>query len=339
MASLYTRRNRIWIGFRDSEGKRRNRSTGYRANNIGERKKAERLCKLMTADEREYGLHPPDTLTWNWVPEYIEARYGHLQATTPSRYRARWQTLQKWLAERAITGPRNLRREDCLGYLVWRKAGRNTSLSELKLLGLIMAEAVRREYVTTNVAAKLGLKHATPKAKRPFTDAELDAVDKHLVETDRYGWMRVAYLLGRYQAARLSSCALPLGDIDLHSETLTYRNPKGGPAKAYSQPISEKLLPALKDLVEHRRAEGHATLADIPTLASLEFRKLLDGLNVKGVSHHSLRVTWITKAALAGIPEVIAQKYAGHATSSTEVHRLYVRLSTGDIREALKRLS
>jgi hypothetical protein len=200
-----------------------------------------------------------------------------------------------------------------------------------------MDEAVRREYVPVNAASKLGLKSALPKEKRPFTDAELELVDRALAETDRYGWKRVAYLLGRYQASRLSSCALPLSDIDLDREEIYYANPKGGRERAYSQPISEKLLPTLREIVEHRRANGYATLCDLPKLASLEFRRFLDSLNIKGVSHHCLRVGWITSAAKSGIPENVAMKYAGHG--SVEIHRIYQKFSIADIRDVLKRLA
>jgi hypothetical protein len=61
-----------------------------------------------------------------------------------------------------------------------------------------------------------------------------------------------------------------------------------------------------------------------------------DSLEINGVSHHDLRRTWITKAAMSGIPESVACKFCNH--SSLTVHRIYQKFSIGDMAEMLTRL-
>jgi len=100
----------------------------------------------------------------------------------------------------------------------------------------------------------------------------------------------------------------------------------------------------LREIVEHRKASGKKTLSDIPTGAkgskqkppSVQWREYLDSLGIFDVSHHDLRRTWVTKAALAGIPEAIACRFSNH--SSLTVHRIYQRFTTSDVAAMLARL-
>jgi integrase len=66
------------------------------------------------------------------------------------------------------------------------------------------------------------------------------------------------------------------------------------------------------------------------------WREFLDELGISDVSHHDLRRTWITRAALAGIPESVAQKFSNHARQT--VHRIYQAFTTDDVAGMLERL-
>jgi integrase len=340
MASLYPRGDAIYISYRSEDGKRKNKATGLRQSNPGERKQAQRLCDRQTLAERTAA--PTTRVTdWLWVDGWIETTWGNVKATTPSLYRSQWRTLQKWLASIDVTGPRGLTREHCLAYPAWRaqhNGRQNTAIAELKLLRQIMKEAIVRKLVTDNPAQALGLKKDDPEESRAWTDAELERVDAELQQPEhRFGWIRVTFLLGRYQAARIGSCAVPLRLIDLKNKTIHFEKPKGGRERAYTQPIDERLVPALTEIVKHRTAKKETTLCDLPDFASLEWRRFLDGLGITDVSHHGLRRTWVTEAAKAGIPEAIACRFSNH--SSVSVHRIYQRFTTDDVASMLKRLS
>jgi hypothetical protein len=342
MASLYNRGDLIWMSYQDETGKWCNRSTGYRKSNPGERRQAELVRDQQTHTER---LQRPIARStgWSWVDQWIENKWR----IGPTRriYLSHWRTLQRWLATFEIVSPVNLTREHCLSYPQWRLGkggGRNTAIGELKLLGQIMQEAHERHMVTENVARALGFEREEPEETRAWTDQELALVDTTLKERDRYGWLRVTYLLGRYQAARLGSCAVPLKCIDLKAHSITYPNPKGGRARSYTQPIDDRLLKPLREIIEHRKGEGKSTLCDIPDFTkgevppSVQWRQFLDALAITDVSHHCLRKTWVTEAALAGIPESVACKFSNH--SSLTVHRIYQRFTTADMAGMLKRL-
>jgi integrase len=343
MASLYNRGDVIWMSFQDETGKWRNRSTGYRKSNGGERRQAELLRDRQTHTER---LQRPVTraINWSWVDEWIESKWR--AGSTRRIYLSHWRTLQRWLTEFEITSPVNLTREHCLGYPQWRLehgGGRNTAIGELKLLGQIMKEALERHMVTENVARALGFEREEPEETRAWTDEELERVAVALgTPENAFGWMRVTYLLGRYQAARLGSCAVPLKCIDLKAQSITYPNPKGGRGRAYTQPIDSRLLAPLREIIEHRKAQGKVTLCDIPDFTkaevppSVQWRRFLDGLGITDVSHHDLRRTWVTEAALAGIPESVACRFSNH--SSLTIHRIYQRFTAGDMASMLKRL-
>jgi hypothetical protein len=335
MASLYQRGDRIWMNFRDVEGKWKNRSTGYRWNNVVEMRLAKKACGQQSLKERVSARTMSGS--WDWVAQWIESTWS---GPTLRRYHQLWQALAGYLKEAPVSGPANLSRDHCLVYVSWRErrgGGRNSAALELRFLGQVMDEATRRGMAERNPARNLRIKQTPSKEKSAWTDAELAMVDSALVQAeDKYGWMRVSFLLGRFQASRLGQSVVPLSAIDLQRNVIHWPSAvvKGG--KAFSQPIVDGLKTILADIVEYRRTHGHTALADLPQLPSLEWRKFLDSLGLRHLSHHGLRVSWVTKAAMAGIPEAVAQRFSNH--SSTAVHRIYMRFSTSDMSEMLKRL-
>jgi integrase len=350
MASLYDRGNKIWISYRGQDGKWHDKTTGFSNKNPIEKKNADRLCKDQTLKER---LVAPVTAAggWEWVDSWLSQTWS---GGTGYQYRRLWGKLQEWLKEKELVNPASVTREHCLGYKSWRVAEGvkpNTAVLEAKFLGQIMEEAVNQNRCSTNPARKLGLKREPVEGKRAWTDEELAIVDADLKKNDPFGWMRVTYLLGRYQAARIGSCDVPLHHINLNRKTIHYPKPKGGARKAYTQPIDPRLLPELRAIVEHRKKIGAPTLCDLPEFekvkdedyegagsCSLKWREYLDGLGIHGVSHKSLRITWITQAALSGqISEAVACQFSNH--SSLTVHRIYQQFTTDDMAAMLDRLA
>jgi hypothetical protein len=96
-------------------------------------------------------------------------------------------------------------------------------------------------------------------------------------------------------------------------------------AKAFTQPIAPALAPTLKKIVALRTAQSATTLCEVPPFASLKWRVYLDGFGYKGISHHCLRVSWISRAAKAGVPISQTMRFVNH--SSQTIHRLYQKLS------------
>lgn len=347
MASLFHRGDAIYISFRRSDGTWTNKSTGYRKSNPGERRQAEKLCAAQSLKERTQ--QPSRAIGWDWVGPWVESRWNGL---TLRNYKIHWRNLERYLQEIGCRGPANLTREQCLAYPKHRAktgVGGNTSALELKLLAQVIDESIQRGYCDKNPCRNLRLKRTDPKEKQPFSDeqiANLDAIfaaGKHeypweygTSRVERYGWLHVTYLLGLYQAARLMQARVPLSCIDLDEKSIHWpaNVVKGG--KGYSQPVDKRLLPELRKIVRLRKEAGEAMLCTIPILASLHWRKLLDSLGMRNVSHHSLRVRWVSEAAKVGIPEAVAMRFSNH--SSSDVHRIYLKLTAGDMASMLDRL-
>ncbi len=342
MASVYRRPETtyIWISYRGKDGRRHRDNTGYRWDNAGQRQAAKKLAKLKTLEEMADA--PARSTGWDWVVAWINGRWG-VSGRTPTEYISRWLRLLKFLEESDIIAPSALRREHMMLYLQFRnKVRRSTATQEIKLLAMVIDEAIARGYASDNPCRKLGIAKEEIRHKTVWTPEQVRIALDAAEEFDRFGWLHVALLLGRYQAIRLMQCRIPLECIDLSRGMIHYPAAivKGGAksGKGYSQLIDSLLIPVLPELIEHRRALGKATLCSIPPVPSVLIRRFLDSLahidpGFESLSIHGLRATWITEAALAGVSETLAMRFTNHA--SREVHAIYQRITADDLRPML----
>lgn len=335
MASIYRRKDSpfLWISYKDATGKWKSANTGYRQDNIGDRKQAEMVAKRKSLEEMENKPLNVATHRWeDWVVPWITATWGNRTNRTPKKYTNNFWRWLKYFKENGITQPSALRREHIMNYLAWReKRGgqRNTAIDEIKWLGQLMDEAISRGYASTNPARKLHLAKAAAAEKVVWSAFGIDQVEKALSARDKFGWMHVTMLMGLHQALRLRQAEIPLSCIDFQRRLISYPGIKVKGGKAHSQPIDPDFYPILQELVEHRRALGKAMLCEIPVLASVEWRRFLDELGLKHLMHHGLRATWITRAALAGVPESLAKRFVNHASS--QVHAIYQKITATDL--------
>jgi integrase len=348
MASLYKFRGKWWIRYKQG-GKWKGKATKYKIDNIGDTKAAEKLCAAQTKKEMVDATDKQSPAWDDWVVQWIERKWGHQKNSTPDRYHRSWRRgLRPWLYDskyhggHAIETPARLTYEKCQGYLGWRlehNGKRNTAISELKFLGQIVDEAIKRSYCDKNPARRLGLRKDPQKHKDPWPDETVKLVYETL-DKEMFGtWMHVTFLLGLFQAARLRQCAVPLEAINLNRKTIHYPGSimKGGEEKAFTQPIDPRLYETLKQIVVLRKSEKKKTLCDIPRFPSIEWKEFLNGLGIHGLSHHGLRATYITKAALAGVPISLTMRFVNHANQ--EVHRIYQRIGSDDLRVIAERIN
>ena len=195
MASIYKKQNSpFWfIQFIDADGTRRNKSTGLRADNPGETVKARALRAQLEAKELNRNAGEISGGGWDtWVPQYLER---HCESPrTLERYRDAWKWLAFWLQEKHYHSPRAITYRNALEYLDWRTSykkktgktvGRNTAIMELKLLAMIMGEAVRLGHADANPLVSLKLKRDKAAKKPELTDAEISEIREAL--KDRTG--------------------------------------------------------------------------------------------------------------------------------------------------------
>jgi hypothetical protein len=335
VASTYIRPDSpfVWIRYKDTKGKWRNANSGYRKDNIGDRRQAKLVAREKTLEElASRPAQPGKTDFDSWVIPWIDQRWGHLKTVTPKYYRRYYLWWRKYLKEIGANTPATISREIVLGYMPWRKqhgGERNTAIYEMKFFGQVMEEAVQRGFARTNVARRLGLQKAEQEHKTPWTDEEIQRVGAELAKSDEFGWMHVTFLMGLFQASRLRQCAVDLRNIDLLRSLINYSNEgvKGG--KGFSQPIDPDFAPILKAIVAQRRNSGKTTLCDIPPMPSIAWRKFLDSFGFSHLCHHGLRASWITRAALAGVPEAQSRRFVNHA--SQQIHSIYQRVTASDL--------
>jgi hypothetical protein len=129
--------------------------------------------ELDSAPQRQTGA-------WHtWVPDFLRVRYGTRPATF-ERYTNAWSALAMFLAEREVEVPAQLTRQHCFNYVTWRtrpklrrgkyRAGRNTAICDLKILRIILNEAVERGFCTGNPCIQLHIERANPAVKPELTE-------------------------------------------------------------------------------------------------------------------------------------------------------------------------
>jgi Phage integrase family len=343
MASTYLRPDSsyIWIRFKDSSGRWRSANTGYRKNSGAESRQANILAKEKSLQEiTSRGIAPGKAAFADWCSVWVAQRWSHKSGTL-RRYRIILKKWLRYLAEVDLAIPAMVTRETVLDYVAKREAegaARNTALSEVKFIAQVLDEATTRGYAKTNVARKLGLATTEQTHKTPWTDAQINLAIDAAEKIDRFGWMRCALLMGRFQAVRLGSCAVPLDCIDFERREIRYPGSVMKNGREFQQAIFPDFLPILAEIVEHRRKLGESRLCELPGKPSPSFhlRKFLDDLGLRGLSHHGLRASLITKMALKGVPESACMKFVGH--QSREVHAVYQRLSSNDVVQFFDRL-
>jgi hypothetical protein len=346
MASIYKREKSgfWWIKFLDpATGDVVRRSTKLTFNSTDTRR-ARQLAADYTYRESKLAHASPKERWDAWVEAYLTSRCG-----PDSRYHGAWRNLRMFLTEKEIEAPRQLLRENCLEYLAWRahadkkngkyRAGHNTALLELKVLTIIMAEAVLRNWSPFNPCRDLHLKRAAGKQKPelPHTALEKIIAAIELEPEPRRTFFRNSFLIARYHGCRLTETHLnPQDDVRIFEEgegakkvlkgSITF-HAKGG--KLHTVNLHPELFPLFTKL----RADGATETYAMPLSPAKDWFNFLNRAGIKrdviGACFHSLRVTAATTLARKGVSEKKAMSYLGHA--STTVHRSYVRLKPDDL--------
>lgn len=334
MAFIYQRKGSPfhWISYRHPiTGKRVCESTGLRVSNRSETRLAHARVLEISAKELAVKRVVASEAWGYWVEPFLNARYSTAsQYGTLERTKTAWRNITAFLEERGLRFPRQLRREDLYDYIEWRKTACNdrvrpcsfnTARHEVKMLGMILAEAVVREYCTLNVARDLGIKKETPRQKPEFTTEDILEIRNRLQAEPE--WMRVSFEISIHHGTRLRATQVDLGqDVDWIAGTITFLE-KG------SRRLTVPIAPGVRPILERRRAEGHRFSCLLPRGASKAWRSFFDRMGRRDFCFHCCRVTTVSRLARAGVSEAIAKRFVGHA--STEIHRSYQRLGVRDL--------
>jgi len=332
MAYLY-RKNRspFWyVVYFDANRKEVHRTTGLRADDPNDTAKAKALRAELEASEH-HRVPVVNSEGWDtWVPKYLE-RHCESKGTL-QRYTGNWKWLGLWLQTQRLYSPRAITYRNALEYIDWRttikkksgkRAGRNTAIMELKLLAMIMGEAVRLGHADANPLVSLKLRRDKAAKKPELTDKEIRAIRKALKTEPE--WMQIAFDISLHTGCRLRETRLPLNCVDFKENKITFPSPKGGEDRAFSIPMPS----ALRPLLQRIRKAKQAFTVEFPFQPSRRWQQFFIKIKKPHLCFHCLRVTYVNRLRRAGVPREAAMRLVNH--SSDLVHQIYQREKVEDV--------
>jgi integrase len=332
MAYLY-RKNRspFWyVVYHGADRKEIHRSTGLRADDPNDTAKAKALRAELEAKEH-HRVPMVNSEGWDsWVLKYLE-RHCETQGTL-ERYTGNWKWLSLWLQTKRLHSPRAVTYRNALEYIDWRttfkkktgkKAGRNTAIMELKLLAMIMGEAVRLGHIDANPLVSLKMRRDKAAKKPELTDKEISAIREALkVEPE---WMQSAFDISLHTGCRLRETRLPMDCLDFIENKITFPSPKGGEDRAFSIPMPSALRPLLERI---SKTEQKFTV-EFPFQPSRRWQQFFIKIGKPHLCFHCLRVTYVNRLRRAGVPREAAMRLVNH--SSELIHKVYQREKVEDV--------
>jgi integrase len=271
----------------------------------------------------------------NWVEQFIGSRYRN--NSTVKRANGAWKVLREWLYARGLFAPSMVEYRHAQDWVDWRTErrrpngnfiSRNTALCDLRILAIIMREAMRRNYCQAVAIERCGIRKDRPKEKPEMTGEEIATIRQNLV--GRSQWMGDAFEVAIHQGCRLRETQVPLNLVDEVRGLITFKI-KGG------RMHTTALNPGLIAFVRNKRSQGAARLVDLPPMPSKEWWTYFRELGMPHLCFHCTRVTVVTRMARAGVPIQQAMRFVGHA--SELIHRIYQRLAPQDLSPAVAALA
>lgn len=343
--SYYERPDSPWVRVQYSDGKGGKTiiKTSIRKDDPDKKRKIAKELNRLEAMllTGKNAMPEDDRANWRWVIPYLSTRYGAKKRTLQI-YLAQWKQIYLFLEEFDIESPGMLIRDHAYEYADWRcsqvkqKSGRspgiNTAVGELKLLGMIMDEAVARHLAVENPARKLGIEREDTEIKPEIKDDEYLIITAALLKKPM--WMRVSFDIAIDTGLRFRDTQIRAERINWDDRMILIEKPKGGVKRQFSIPI----YPPIEALLMAMKKEGRPLLWKEPagTLTGLEWTKFFREIGLPHLCFHCTRVTFITRGMRAGIPESVMMKMVNHANKL--ISRIYQRWLSDDVRAFADRI-
>lgn len=345
MASLERRDDsQFWqIRCRDPKtGKRSREATRYRWNNREETRAARELCAKRTYEEKQSRSSTHRDKWAVWVRGWLESHY-HDSPKTLSRYATAWRSIESLLLDLGIDYPARLDYTAVLNFIDRRRQSRRgkqkknrkpiapgTISTDVKVLRLVMDEAIRRKFATVNPCLRLGLSRKPLREIYEIKVEEEKIIREHLATSPEE--MNIQFEIAMAQGVRFSETRIDLHrDVDLDAIPPTVKiHGKGG--KVYQTTLSPRLVPLFHALL----ARGDRYTWDMPPVKLLQCgrnwsRFFKKKAKLPHIWFHCTRGTAITRAHRAGVSFPKAMRFFNHA--STLVHFIYTQLGLEDVSE------
>ena len=183
MASYYKRKDSpyYWVGVMRPDGRRKYRATKIRHDQPGALRRILEYVRGLEKEEQMARNEDGRQLFKAWVPSFLEEfqREG-----TRRRYQVAWRHLDLFFRLRDVQHPGEVDYNLLKDYVAfrtdaamakeygWRACTRNSAILELKVLGRIMTEAVRKGYIFANPCYRMGFRKDPAREKREITKEE-----------------------------------------------------------------------------------------------------------------------------------------------------------------------
>jgi integrase len=338
VASYFQRKDSpfYWLRFKKLDGSWGQKSSGVKLDAAGAIRRIHQVVAEETSKESAQTQDGVSAMFRQWVPGWIDYHYRN----TWSRIRClnAWSHWSVFLGEKRVVHPAEMTYALAHEYMRWRtnpldncgrkKSAWNTAVMEVRFMGAVMQESLRRGWVVANPFARLGLAKRKAKEKRAITRKEEERIFEAL-RTKRLGkWMEESFLVAIRQGCRLKEVAVPLEQIDVITMVIVF-NVKGG--KQHAAPLHKDLLP----LVAKAKAEKRGVLVNLPQQPSPRWGEFFKSIGMDDLCFHCTRVTVVTRLCEAGFSESQTMAYVGHASEA--VHAIYRKIrptalaSLGDV--------
>lgn len=137
--------------------------------------------------------------------------------------------------------------------------------------------------------------------------------------------MRRAFHLALRTGLRFSETQLHRSQVDWQTNRIIITKPKGGRRRAFAIEIYDTIKPLLREWQE----SGEPWFWSLPpkerAITGLKWTEFFRRIRLPHLCFHCTRVTFISRGAMAGIPEGMMMALVNHG--SVDVHRVYQRLS------------
>ena len=299
--------------------------------------------------ERTTGQPLHNFKTVEWLEQWLAAKEQVRTGNTGKRYRQVIRDFTASLGNRAMLALAHIAPKDIFAYrksiLDAGKMPRTANLS-VKVISSAFNAALRQGYITSNPCTALESLPFESEEKGTFTPAQVTK----LVTAAEGDW-KGAILLAYYTGARLGDVAnMQWSAVDLKRQLVTFTPSKT--KKTVTIPLHAELerhllkSPGIGKAFLFPSLAGRGTggkhglsgrFSAIVERAGIVPKVTQEGLRTRAsLTFHSLRHSFNSAMANAGVSQEIRQKLTGH--SSAEVNKLYTHHELEPLRKAIARL-
>lgn len=294
-------------------------------------------------------------VTRTFLNDWADRAERTKSSATAARYKGTVKQFLACLGSKAVAALADITPQDVQKFVSSRlQGGRNatTVMVDLKTLNAPFALAMRQGLILTNPVPAADAPKAEKESREPFTWEQVAKLIKHAE-----GEWKTAIMLGALTGQRLGDCiSIAWDSVDLENHVLRFRPQKTRNKKRdLVLPLHPDLEKHLMDLPEQKGQPlcpglSHAKIGGRSGL-SRQFQGIMEKAEIKKVSvkaggtegrafnklsFHSLRHTYVSQLANAGIAPDVRQLLSGHADEKS--HAVYTHTKLETLRKAIETL-